>query len=196
MSPRQKIARAQQAGATGAVVYSSTEHGEDSAFVGDNESVTLPDGTSVEIYIPAIFVPLNTGLQLRDGTPPVEVSASAVFDGWGYLRVVDIENPANPVELATFATENTNNEDVAIEGWWSVHNPEVRGDTVYASWYRDGVRVIDASNPSSPREIGSWIGEGAPADAPPVDIWSAVPYGNLLLVSDRSYGLYILKHKP
>jgi hypothetical protein len=191
-----KIARAQQAGATGIVVYNSTAESEDSALVGDSDSVTLPDGTSVEIYIPAVFVQLDTGLLLRDGTPPVKVSASAVFNGWGYLRFFDIENPANPVELATFATENTNNEDVATEGWWSAHNPEVRSDTVYTSWYRDGVRVIDASDPSSPREIGSWIGEGAPVDAPAVDIWSVVPHGDLLLASDRNYGLYILEHTP
>jgi hypothetical protein len=191
-----KIAWAQQAGATGVIVYNSTDDGEDLALVGDNNSVTLPDGTSIKINIPAISVQLSTGLLLRDGTPPVRASASAVFDGWGYLKLFDIENPANPIQLGTFATENTDDENVATEGWWSVHNPEVRGDTLYASWYRDGVRVIDISDPSSPRELGSWTGEGASPDAPPVDIWSAVPHGDLLLVSDRNYGLYILKHTP
>jgi hypothetical protein len=189
-----KIAHAQQAGAAGAIVYNSTDDSEDLAFVGDSDSVTLPDGTSLEIYIPAVLVQLNTGLLLRDGTPPVMVSASAVFDGWGYLKLFDIENPANPIQLGTFATENTDDENLATEGWWSVHNPEVRGDTLYASWYRDGVRVLDISDPSSPREIGSWTGEGAPADAPPVDVWSVVPHGDLLLVSDRNYGLYVLTH--
>lgn len=59
-----------------------------------------------------------------------------------------------------------------------------------------GVRVIDISQPASPREIGLWIGEGAPADAPAVDIWSVVPHGDLLLASDRNFGLYILKLEP
>jgi hypothetical protein len=58
------------------------------------------------------------------------------------------------------------------------------------------VRVIDTSDPSSPREIGSWTGEDAPEDAPAVDIWSVVPHGDFLLASDRNYGLYILKHTP
>jgi hypothetical protein len=58
------------------------------------------------------------------------------------------------------------------------------------------VRVIDISNPSSPQEVGSWTGAGAPADAPAVNIWSVVPHGDLLLASDRNYGLYILKHAP
>ena len=32
--------------------------------------------------------------------------------------------------------------------------------------------------------------------APPVNVWSVVPHGDLLLVSDRNFGLYILKLKP
>ena len=191
-----KIARAQQAGATGVIVYNSPDSGEDLVNTGTNGSVTLPDGTSVEIGIPTIFVQLDTGLMLRDGSPPVTASASPLFDGWGYLRFFDIEDPANPVQLATFATANSDDEDVATEGWWSVHNPEIRGDTVYASWYRDGLRVIDISDPSSPREIGSWTGTDAPADTPPVDLWSVVPHEDLLLASDRNFGLYILKHIP
>ncbi len=89
----------------------------------------------------------------------------------------------------------TSDETVATEGrWWSAYNPEVRGSTVYASWFSDGVRVIDISDPSSPRETSSWTGEGTPEDAPAVEIWSVVPHGDLLLASDRNYGLYILKH--
>ena len=131
------------------------------------------------------------------------VNASPVFNGCGYLRFFDITDPANPKQLSTFATENTNNEALASETlaaqgkeWWSVHNPEVRGNIVYASWFSDGVRVIDISELFSPREIGSWTGEDAPEDAPAVDIWSVVPHGDLLLASDRNYGLYVLKHTP
>jgi hypothetical protein len=126
----------------------------------------------------------------------VTARAAAVFNGWGFVRIFDIKDPANPVQLSTFATPNTNNEAVATEGTWSVHNPEVRGNTIYASWYSDGVRVIDISQPSAPREIGFWVGAGAPDAAPPVNIWSVVPHGDLLLVSDRNFGLYVLKLKP
>ena len=77
-----------------------------------------------------------------------------------------------------------------------MHDPEVRGNTIYASWYNDGVRVIDISQPAAPREIGFWTGAGAPSDAPPVNIWSVVPHGDLLIASDRNFGLYILKLKP
>jgi len=192
-----KIARAQLAGATGVIVYNSVAGGEGRVLMGgDNPVILGPPGIAgTAVTIPAVFVPRSTGLLLRDGAPPVTARAAAVFNGWGYLRFFDISDPANPVQLSTFATPNTNNEAVALDGTWSVHNPEVVGNTVYASWYSDGVRVLDISKPSAPREIGFWTGAGAPSDAPPVNIWSVLPHGDLLLVSDRNFGLYILK-KP
>lgn len=192
----QKIGRAQQAGATGVIVYNSLAGGEALVLMGGTDPVTMTDGSGVvDITIAAAFVQRSTGLLMADaGTP--SASIGAVFNGWGYLRFFDISDPANPVQLSTFATANTNNAAVANSGTWSVHNPEVRGNTVYASWYSDGVRVIDISQPSSPREIGFWTGLGAPDGAPAVNVWSVVPHGNLLLVSDRNFGLYILKLKP
>lgn len=188
-----KVGRAQSAGATGVIVFNSVAGGEALVLMGGNNPVTMPDGTVVNITVPAVFVQRSTGLLLRDGTPPVTARAALVFDGWGYLRIFDISDPANPRALSTFATANTNNEAVADAGTWSVHNPEIRGNTVFASWYSDGVRVIDLSRPAAPQEIGFWTGAGAPADAPAVNIWSVVPHGGLLLASDRNYGLYILK---
>lgn len=185
-----KIYRAQLAGAIGAIVYNSAAGGEALVRMGPTN---IPGFTP---EIPAVFVQRSTGLLLRDGTPPVTARAAAVFNGWGYLRIFDINDPANPVQLSTFATANTNNEAVATTGTWSVHNPEIIGNTLYVSWYSDGVRIIDISQPATPREIGFWTGAGAPADAPAVNIWSVVPHGDLLLASDRNYGLYILKLKP
>ncbi|GBD17223.1 hypothetical protein HRbin26_02141 [bacterium HR26] len=195
----EKIGRAQLAGAIGAIVYNTAAGGDALVLMSGRQAFTLADGRPVEINIPGIFVGRSAGVALRDAFDAVQVvsvKASAVFDGWGFLRFFDIKDPTNPKQLSTFATANTNNEDVALEGIWSVHNPEVRGNTVYASWYSDGVRIIDISSPSAPREIGFWVGEGAPSDAPPVNIWSVVPHGDLLLVSDRNFGLYILKHTP
>lgn len=191
-----KIGRAQLAGATGVIVYNNAAGGEALVLMGGNDPLTLTDGTFVDITIPAVFVQRSTGLVLAGGTPPVTARAAAEFNGWGFLRFFDIKDPTNPVQLSTYATENTNNEAVAMQGTWTVHNPEVRGNTVYASWYSDGVQVIDISQPSAPRSIGFWTGAGAPDSAPPVNIWSVVPHGDLLLASDRNFGLYILKLKP
>jgi hypothetical protein len=117
--------------------------------------------------------------------------AVAEFDGRGGLRIFDISDPAHPVELSRFATADTNKEDP--NGMWTVHNPEFQGKMLYASWYNDGVRALDLSQPAAPREIGYWVGEDAPAGAPPVNIWGVLPHGDLVLASDMNYGLYILK---
>ena len=117
----------------------------------DNPVVDGPPGIAgTAITIPTVFVQRSTGLLLRDGAAPVTARAAAVFNGWGYLRFFDISDPANPVQLGTFATENTNNEAVALDGTWSVHNPELlreedddESKTLYVSWYNDGVRVLD-----------------------------------------------------
>ncbi len=66
-----KVAMAQQAGATGVIVYNSSAGGEALIGMGGNNPVTLPDGTVVSITIPAVFVQRSTGLLLRDGTAPV-----------------------------------------------------------------------------------------------------------------------------
>lgn len=180
-----KIDRAMNAGATGVIVYNSVAGGEALVIMGASGSFPPPT-------IPAVFVQRSTGLLLIAGTPPVTARAAAIFNGWGYLRLFDISDPANPVALSTFATSSTNSEAVATTGQWSVHNPEIRGSTLYASWYNDGFRIIDISKPSEPHEIGSWTGAGSPSPLA-VNIWTVVPHGNLLLASDRNYGLYILK---
>ncbi len=188
-----KIARAQLAGATGVIVYNNAAGGEALVLMGGIDPVLLPDGTSVDVAVPAVFVGRGTGLAMRDAPPPVTASARAAFDGWGFLRFFDVKDPAAPVQLSTFATPHTNDESVGTSGTWSVHNPQVRGSTVYASWYSDGVRAISISDPSNPREIGFWAGAGAPSDAPAVNIWGVALLGDLVLASDRNYGLYVLR---
>ena len=193
-----KVAWAQVNGAVGVVVYDDRPGlivmGGENPVAGGADIVV---GTV--ITIPALSIEQSTGSAIvaqLGSDETVTIDAGAEFVGWGFLRLFDVGDPANPVEIGTFATENALDPDVAADGIWSVHNPEVRGNTLYVSWYQDGVRVIDISQPSQPREIGYWIGAGAPEDAPPVDIWSVVPHGNLLLASDRNHGLYILRTTP
>lgn len=193
-----KIARAQQEGAVGAIVYNSAAGGEGLVLMGGDNPV-LQGGPSVvgtTITIPGVFVQRSTGELLRDGAPPVTARAAAVFNGWGFMRIFDTSDPSNPVQLAEWHSPGTDDESIATEGTFTIHNPEVRGNQVFASWYNEGFFVIDISQPSAPREIGQWAGAGKPADAPDVNLWSVVPHGNLLLASDRSFGLYILQLKP
>jgi hypothetical protein len=143
---------------------------------GDNPVLQgAPSVTGTAVTIPGFFVQRSTGLTLAGATPPVTALAAAVFDGWGFMRIFDTSDPANPVQLAEWHSPGTDDPARATEGTFTIHNPEVRGNQVFTSWYNEGFFVMDISNPSNPRNVGQWAGQGAPAGAPPVNIWSVIP---------------------
>lgn len=117
--------------------------------------------------------------------------------GWGFLRLWDIRNPAAPVEIGRFATPNTSASPPPGPGQYSVHNPFVRGQTVYLSWFSDGVRVVDLADPRAPVEIAAYV---PPPVADPFEIypelasvWGVYLEGDLVLISDVNAGLYVLE---
>jgi hypothetical protein len=191
-----KVARAQQAGATAVIVANGPvlQHRPD--VTGNNATVPLPDGPLVRLTIPALLVARPVAREIAAAPAPATIQVDEAWSGWGGLRFFDILDPANPQPLSTFLTPNAATEGAGRRGRYSAHNPEIVGARVYASWYSDGVRALDISDPRTPREIAAWTGEDAPDDAPPVDIWSVVPSNGYLFASDRNYGLYILEWQP
>lgn len=69
-------------------------------------------------------------------------SSAYVATGWQGLRIVDISNPEEPLEIGTYITPS-NTYDVAASG-----------DYAYVATYSDGLRVIDMSAPEQPVEVG------------------------------------------
>jgi hypothetical protein len=69
-----------------------------------------------------------------------------------------------------------------------------------ASWYSDGVRVIDIRDPSSPREVGSFV----PPDTPTLSaqlpdrpmVWGVAATNGLIVAADMNFGLWILRYEP
>ncbi len=102
----------------------------------------------------------------------------------GVIRLFDITNKSNPIGLGTF-TPNP----AAV-----VHNAFIVGDRVHVSWYTEGYRCIDISDPSNPVEVASydtWSGSSGGYNG----CWGVYPFlpsGNIL-VSDRSSGLFIVR---
>lgn len=102
----------------------------------------------------------------------------------GVIRMFDITNKANPIGLSTF-TPNTNSVP---------HNAFIVGDKVHVSWYTEGYRCIDISDPSNPVEVASydtWPGASGGFNG----CWGVYPFlpsGNIL-VSDRTSGLFIVR---
>jgi hypothetical protein len=122
----------------------------------------------------------------------------ATEEPWGFMRVFDTTDVTNPVEVGQFHTEHTFG-DPPDAGWYMIHNPFVRGATVYNAWYSDGVRLVDISAPAAPREIASFV---PPDVADPQGIfpakalvWGIYVHGDLILASDINAGLYILKRR-
>jgi len=79
---------------------------------------------------------------------------------WGYQRFFDLTEPRRPRRLSTFTTENTVagvDGRIPRDGFYAVHNAVLLRNIEYASWYSDGVRIVDISTPKDPREIGYFI---------------------------------------
>jgi hypothetical protein len=110
---------------------------------------------------------------------------------WGRLRLVDVRDPANPVQIGTFDTQHSAAGTLGNdETWYSIHNPLVDDRDprhAYVAWYSDGVRLLDITDPTAPVELASWV--------PPRDalVWNVAPLDTLLLVADVHSGLHILQ---
>jgi hypothetical protein len=116
---------------------------------------------------------------------------------WGFLRIYDLSDPTQPRQISTFATELSRQCPPPDDGWYTIHNPFVVGDTAYLSWYADGVRVLDISDPSHPRETAFFV----PPDRPDeqgflggkASVWGVYVQDDLIFLSDINTGLYILR---
>lgn len=110
---------------------------------------------------------------------------------WGRLRLVDVQDPSNPVQVATFDTPNSaiGRPSEGGESWYGIHNAQAdptNPNLAYLAWYADGVRLVDVSDAANPYELASWVPPYAPM------VWNVAFMDNLVLVSDVNGGLYVL----
>jgi hypothetical protein len=109
---------------------------------------------------------------------------------WGRLRLVDVSDPGNTVQVGTFDTQHSLAGTPGGEYAYSIHNPlpdDRDPNRAYLAWYADGVRLLDISNASQPVEMGSWVPPRAPM------VWNVAFLDDLLLVGDVNSGLFVLK---
>ena len=131
-------------------------------------------------------------------------SGPAIEKGWGYLRVYDYANAASPQQIGSFRTRNSLAIGDKAAGDYTIHNPFLAGTDVYISWYSDGVRIVDASDPRNLREVGYFV---PPAGHNPVkpsqrgvlsqtpQVWGVVVDDGLIYASDMNTGLWVLRRK-
>ena len=129
--------------------------------------------------------------------------------GYGYLRIwdyagVDDTGVTEAVQIGEFRTRRSTTGGPTGSGDYTIHNPWLVGTDVYISWYSDGVRVVDASDPTAPEEVAFFV---PPAGQNPVkpsqrgtlsqtpQVWGVVvdEATGLVYASDMNTGLWILR---
>ncbi len=150
--------------------------------------IDMSAGTADVVTIPGYFVGYSTGETMK-ANEGGSLFVSAVFDGYGYLRLMDVSDPANIVEVDQFATEGVF-ANPPLPGDRTMHNVVVDDGTLaYISWYAEGMRVVDFSGDSL-TEVAHFVAPGGS------NFWGVYlhdhPDGNsYVLGSDRNTGLWI-----
>jgi hypothetical protein len=135
---------------------------------------------------------------------PGQQSGPEIEPGLGYLRVYDYSDRSAPVQIGEYRTPNSMSSGTPSSGDYTIHNPFLVGTDVYISWYSDGVRVVDASDPENPDEVAFFV---PPAGQNPVkpsqrgvlsqtpQVWGVVvdEATGLIYASDMNTGLWILE---
>ncbi|MCP3142942.1 LVIVD repeat-containing protein [Pyxidicoccus xibeiensis] len=65
-----------------------------------------------------------------------------------HLRILDVTDPAHIVKIGEFQLRSA----PAL----SIHNMLLVGQRLYVAWYQEGVRVLDVSNPTQPRQVAHY----------------------------------------
>src|SRR5262245_30988697 len=116
-----------------------------------------------------------------------KLMASARETTNGDMRLFDISNPAAPVPLSNITAQS-----LGIDAL-TPHNPYIIGNLLFVSWYQAGLVVLDITNPSQPRLVGSY--DTYPGSVNGFDgCWGVYPFLGFdrVLLSDLDGGLYIV----
>lgn len=103
----------------------------------------------------------------------------------GYLAAYNVENPGNAFE--TDRIQSSPGSGIVP------HNVHVYGDFLVTSYYSDGVKIHDISDPENMIEVGSYDTYPGTSTST-IGCWGAYPYfsSGILLASDMIHGLFIL----
>ena len=133
-----------------------------------------------------------------------KTSGSGIEKGFGYLRVYNYADLSAPFQIGEYRTPNSIGTNDPAAGDYTIHNPFIVGTDVYISWYSDGVRVVDASDPTDPTEVAWFVPPSANNPIQPsqrgtltntTQVWGVVyeQERDLVYASDMNSGLWILR---
>jgi choice-of-anchor B domain-containing protein len=98
-------------------------------------------------------------------------------------RIIDVSDLSNPIQVATFTNGNPARD----------HNLYTKGELLFESNYRSGLRVFSASDPLAPIEIAYFDTYPDDDDANYNGLWSVYPYlpSGTIIGSDIERGLFV-----
>lgn len=152
---------------------------------------------------------------------PIVVTSDEWFGSCpqGYVRVWNVVDPAHPLQISTFQLPSQKNCPTAgpldrraarLSAHVFAEAPTLDAqkwptNLIFATWFGEGLRVIDLSDPYAPNEVGHFIAPGWPGARNILDDQSAFYAADveidwdrrLVFVTDRTDesggGLYVLK---
>ncbi len=120
---------------------------------------------------------------------PDEWDPEAPIEARGYIHVLDMENPENPIEVARYEVPEA-----------GAHNIWVQGDRLYVGYYQAGLRVVDISGElrgdlyRQGREIAVLKTTDSQSTVPNWGMtWGAQIHKGHIFTSDLNSGLWVAK---
>jgi len=107
-----------------------------------------------------------------------------------YVAAYDVSDLSDIQEVDRIQAWSSNTDVIP-------HNTHVNGDFIITSYYKDGVSVVDVSNPSNMIEVGFYDTSAGFSGNGFSGAWGAYPWlpsGNIL-VTDIETGLYVIEPK-
>jgi hypothetical protein len=150
----------------------------------------------------------ESGLLIRNDEDLSPFAGESVPAGWGGQTLYDATDPDHVTSVATYLSSGANesNEELDYSGYFSAHEVQVVDGVEYVSWYSDGLRMIDLSDPSQPTEVAFFV---PPASADPQQhwiapnrnrsfplVWGVTVVDGLVFLSDVHTGLWIVRYVP
>ncbi|MBT4097988.1 MAG: hypothetical protein HOE86_10110, partial [Gemmatimonadetes bacterium] len=109
---------------------------------------------------------------------------NAEFNPDSFMRVADARDPAHPVEIGSFRSE-----DFVTGSFLGSHNPWVEDGLLYWAHYDSGLRIFDLHDPANPVEIGYYATGNT---------WGVQPYRDgIVIISESTLsGLRAVRFTP
>lgn len=166
--------------------YNAEQQGYEGFIVANDEArgdalVNMSLGELPEPQIPGIFVGFSSGEVIK-ATPGLIASASSIFDGWGYLHVINNTGGDVTVPVGGLASGNT---DVISQ----------MGELGYYAPYQTVQEVDDNGDPFG-TDFGDLTMHNIEADPRTEHITPSFSAGPRMFVSWYSLGMRALEYRP